>query len=136
MAGDHVIRAHAVDLAEAGVTTTKTARRRALRVVTRYDTVHLHVDGRPTAFLNGRPAQLVSELADMDGPAHWEVVAGEMWPRMADKQQLRSRWDRTLERLRKRLAAQSVCADLVRSAGAGRVELFLYPDDELRIESR
>lgn len=111
-------------------TPDRTSAESHLRVVARYDTVHLQRPGRVTAALNGVPARLVSELVRFGTPVPWAMLAGELWPEPdADPGALRKRLDAALHRLRARLADIGVRGDLVRSTGAGQIELFLQPGD-------
>jgi len=100
-----------------------------LRLVANYDTVHLHREGQPAVILSGILARLVSEMVALDGPVGWSVLAGQLWPREPDLDVLRPRFDVTLSRLRRRLRQDQLRTDLVRSDGAGCVELVLYPHD-------
>ena len=124
-------RAVAVALSEAEVGATRRSGglQSPLRLVARYDSVHLHRDGRPPVVLSGLAARLVSELVAMDGPVPWDVLACQLWPRVDDKHVRRRRLDLTLSRLRRRLADAGVRRDLLRSDGAGHVELVLDADD-------
>lgn len=79
-------------------------------------------------------ARLVSELVALGGPAGWATLAGELWPDEADLLLQRGRLDTVLSRVRRRLRAAGVRADLVHTDGAGTMELLLYPHD--RVEDR
>lgn len=131
-----VLRVVAVALGEAGGTPTRLdgALRPALHIIARYDTVHIHVEGRPALVLDGISARIVSELAELGGPASWDVLAGEIWKGDDDRMSLRSRWDVALTRLRRKLREGRVRPDLVRAGGTGQVELLLYPEDRLERE--
>ncbi|MCA9516360.1 MAG: hypothetical protein KC635_15570 [Myxococcales bacterium] len=96
----------------------------------RYDTVH--VWRGPDAFaIDGVPARILSELALMGVPAAWRAVAGLVWPQELDDVALRQKWDSGLQRLRKRLRELGLRRDLLRTDGAGLVELFLRPGDRV-----
>ena len=131
--GGKVLRAVAVALDDAGGAPTRLdgALRPPLHVIARYDTVHIHVEGRPALALDGIAARIVSELAELGGPVAWEVLAGEIWRGDDDRLQLRSRWDVALTRLRRKLREARIRTDLIRAGGTGQVELFLYPSDRL-----
>jgi hypothetical protein len=101
-----------------------------LRVVARYDTVHLHVEGRTTVVISGIGARIVSELAALGCPVPWQVVAHEIWQE-TDERVLRQNWDRNMRSLRARLRSLGLRDDLVRPDGRGNTELFLLPGDEL-----
>lgn len=105
-----------------------------LRVVARFDTVHIHSEGGGALALSGLAARLVSEVVAFDGPVSWEVLAKELWPDEDDVHLLRHKLDVTLSRLRSRLREARVRPDLVRSDGFGKVELFLLDGD--RVEDR
>jgi predicted ATPase/tetratricopeptide (TPR) repeat protein len=103
-----------------------------LRIVVRYDTVHIHRPSDPAPLvLAGIYARLVSELASMGGLAPWLVVAREIWRELADEAQLRVRWDKALSRLRRVLQEAGVRPDLVRPDGRGNVELVLHSGDSV-----
>lgn len=105
-----------------------------LRVVAQHDSVHLFRAGEPTVALGGLPGRILSELVAFGGPTSWEVVAGEIWRDLAqeeDRHALRRKWDVNLSRLRGKLKAARVRADLIRSDRRGKVELVLYPGDQV-----
>ena len=103
-----------------------------LRIVARFDIVHIHQANQPVLVLAGMPARLISELAAM-GPVSWKVAATELWPdQPADV--LRRRWDKTLATLRGKLREAHIRPDLVRSSG-GQVSLVLVTEDVLDLES-
>ncbi len=104
-----------------------------LRIYANFDTVHVHREGAAVLVLSGVQARIVSELVVLGGPTHWKVVAGLVW---ADESHgaIRSRFDVSLSRLRRKLRDARVRTDLVRTDGAGQVELLLYPHD--RVEDR
>jgi hypothetical protein len=101
-----------------------------LRVVARYDSVHLHREGQPMVVLSGVQARIFSELVAFDGPTEWEVVAREIW-KETDRHTLRRRWDVNLNRLRARLTREDVRPGLLNADGTGRIELVLLPDDTI-----
>ena len=78
--------------------------------------------------LSGIGARIISELVACDGPVSWEVLAAMIW-RDADGTDLRGRWDVALARLRRKLIESDLRRDLVRSDGAGHLELFLTEHD-------
>lgn len=99
-----------------------------LRIVCRYDTVHLQRAGRPVVVLTGLQARLFSEVATVGCPVSWEVIASTLWPD-ADRAQGRRRWDVQVVRLRGRLRAAGISGDVIQSDGKGNVELVLGPQD-------
>ncbi|MCH9687106.1 MAG: hypothetical protein K0V04_37065 [Deltaproteobacteria bacterium] len=101
-----------------------------LRIRANFDTVHVHRDGAAVLVLSGVQARIVSELVVLGGPTHWTVVAGLVWPNEGHGA-VRSRFDVSLSRLRRKLRGARVRTDLVRTDGAGQVELLLYPHDVL-----
>lgn len=129
--GGHALRLVALPLAGAG--RARTVRdggvRAPLRIVARFDTVHIQRDGAPVVVLGHTGARILSELVAFDGPAPWEVVAREVWTDGAHTQKLRARWDMAVIRLRRKLSAAGVRSDLVSADGSGTVELLLYPGD-------
>jgi len=100
-----------------------------LRIQARFDTVHIHREGVEVGVLSGILARIVSELVVLNGPVHWATLAGQLWPREPDADVLRSRLDVNLSRLRRRLRELRVRADLVRTDGAGFIELLTYAHD-------
>ena len=135
--GDHVrigevtFRFAAIPLAGLGHSATRrtdglTA---PLTVVAHFDSVHIHRGGHVALHLGGVLARMVSELVSFDGPVGWQVLAAELWPEGADPQVLRGRLDANLSRLRRKLRASGLRTDLVRTDGAGQVELILYARD-------
>lgn len=133
--GDQTYRAVAVPLDRAGSPATRQGGlSRPLTVIAQFDTVHVQPEGRPPIVFGGVQARLLSELVLLDGPAGWEVVARQVWPGQDDRNLLRRRLDVALVRLRAKLRANEVRADLVRSDGSGSLELLLGPED--RVEDR
>ncbi|MCB9742443.1 MAG: hypothetical protein H6740_07585 [Alphaproteobacteria bacterium] len=102
-----------------------------LHLVAHFDTAHIHRDGDVVVGLSGVLARIVSELVSFGGPVPWQVLAGQLWPREEEPSVLRSRLDVNLSRLRRRLREARVRTDLVRSDGAGQIELLLYPHDQV-----
>jgi len=100
-----------------------------IRLVTHYDTVHIHRRGQPTLTLSGLSARILSELVSIGAPVSWETVAAELWRRPASRDALRQRWDRNLAKLRVKLKKSGVRGDLIRSDGTGNVEILLLPGD-------
>jgi len=100
-----------------------------LRLVARYDTVHLHREGSAALTFSGKQARLISELVATGVPLSWQALSGELWPDEADASRRRSRLDVTMSRIRRKLRSRAVRADLVRTDGAGHFELLIYPHD-------
>lgn len=122
----------AVEVAVAPVAATRRheAVEPRLRVVARYDSVHVFREGAPPWTLGGVPARLTSELVRFAVPVSWSMLAGELWPDGThDPVAQRKRLDAALSRLRARLAEGGVRPDLVRFTGAGAIELFLHDGD-------
>lgn len=132
--GGQALRLLLVETDEAGVSAT--AGRPGsppLHMVVRYDTVQIQPIGRDVTILSGMAARLLSELAQLGGSAHWEVVARELWRSDLDKSTLRVRWDKTLRTLRRKLDAAELPPELVRSTG-GYCGLVLRPHDSLDLD--
>ena len=129
--GDHTLRLVAIPLSAAGPSDTRRAGDldAPLRVVANFDSVHVHRGDRVAASLSGKQARLVSELVAFGGPIAWGTLAAELWPEEPDPAVLRARLDVLLTRTRRALRSHGVRTDLVRTDGAGMVELFLYPRD-------
>lgn len=100
-----------------------------LRIEANFDTVHLHRKGAVATVLGGNHARLVSELVALGGPIHWRGLAELVWPDDPDPHTMRSRFDVTLSRLRRKLERARIRTDLVSSDGSGQIGLLLYPDD-------
>lgn len=96
-----------------------------LRIVSRYDTVHVFRPGLAPVALQGLGARLVAELVLLGGPVSWSVLAGELWPDGGSRKQL----DMVMMRLRHRLREARIRTDLVRADGTGLIELMLRPGD-------
>jgi hypothetical protein len=80
---------------------------------------------------SGMQARLLSELVAVDGPIRWPALTQELWPDEEDTTVRRGRLDALLLRIRRRLRAAGVRADLVRTDGAGTIELVRYPHDQI-----
>lgn len=129
MAGARELRIVAAHLDAAGVASTlRGEASAALRLVLKYDTVHVFEDDTIRT-IDGLPARLVCELAQMQGPVEWRTVAREVWPGEDDEALLRRKFDALLSRLRRRLRELGIRGDLVRTDGRGRFELMLGPRD-------
>jgi len=70
---------------------------KALTIFTRYDTVHIWVDGRAVA-IDGIPARIISELAAFGVPVEWALLARGLWPDEEDRNRLRVLWDGAMGR--------------------------------------
>lgn len=132
----HLVRFVAIPLLDAGPRTTRRHGdlEAPVRIVAQFDTVHLHREGTPPLVLCGLQARLVSELVACGGPVSWSVLSEELWPNAEDPYLRRARLDTLLSRVRRRMRAAGFRADLVRSDGAGTLELLLYTND--RVEDR
>ena len=127
------VRSTAIQLAQASAQATQAAGQigAPLRVVARFDTVQIDRQGWPTCHIGGRPARILSELVSIGAPVSWEAVAREIWADSADRDQLRTRWDRNLRSLRSKLRAAQIRTDLVHSCGSGNIELMLHQGDQV-----
>lgn len=94
-----------------------------------YDTIHVHREGSASLVLSGASGRLLCELGAIGQPVHWADVARAVWSDETDLDRLRKRWDVLLIRLRRRLAAASVRADLVHPDGTGNIRLLLHAAD-------
>lgn len=131
------VRSAAIQLARASAQATQAAGQVGvpLRIVARFDTVQIDRQGWPTCHIGGRPARILSELVSIGAPVSWEAAAREIWVDNADRDQLRTRWDRNLSSLRSKLRAAQIRTDLVRSCGSGNIELLLHQSDQALDES-
>lgn len=125
----------AIDKAGQGVTQVKGAVTTPLRVVARFDTVHIHPRGEPVLVISGLGARMISELAACGVPVSWDVLAAEVWPDEDDRRQLRRKFDVSLARLRAKLREARIRPDLIRADGTGNLELVLYSQDEVLDET-
>ena len=135
--GGITLRAVAVDLADAGQAATRLQGgiQRPLKLVTMFDTVHIHRDTGDVVAISGIAARILSELAAIGGPVGWQAVASELWPDALDRHALRKKWDISLVRLRRKLRQAGLRSDLVRSDGSGNLELLLMDGDEVEDRS-
>lgn len=139
MVGGHLVSAVAVPVSGVGFARTKVkgAFVTPLHIIAGYETVHIHLLGHgtePPVAIDGISARILSELVALQGPAGWEVLAGEIWRDEPDRLRLRQRWDVSLARLRGKLRAAGIRPDLIRAGGTGQVELLLYQGD--RVDDR
>lgn len=100
-----------------------------IRLIANYDSVHIHRDNQVVIVLGGISARILSELVAIAGPADWDVIAGEVWRDTTNRSTLRKKWDVNLSRLRSKLRAARIRADLIRADGSGKLELVLNEDD-------
>ncbi len=123
----------AIPLGEAGPRTTRRLGDFAdpLVLTSRFDTVHIHRQGRAPVIFSGMQARLFSELVAVNGPVGWGAISQEMWSDEDDASVRRGRLDALLLRIRRRLRATGLRADLVRTDGAGTLELVRYPHDTI-----
>lgn len=103
-----------------------------LEIVARFTSAHICRKGERVVVIAGIPGRILSELAAASVPMAWSDLAREIWPDERGERGLRARWDVNLNRLRKKLLAAGIPADLVRSDGVGNVELCLGPEDSVR----
>lgn len=131
------VRTSTIQLAQASAQATVAAGQTGvpLRIIGRFDTVQIDREGWPTCHIGGRPARILSELISIGAPVSWEAVAREIWADGADRDHLRTRWDRNLSSLRSKLRAAQIRTDLVRSCGSGNVEVLLHQSDRAIDES-
>lgn len=119
----------------------------AFDVVGRTETAIIRRARHDPIHLVGLPARLVTELGLFSQPTAWVLIAGELWPEIAESRRqsesgvrpqrpgtapaaqplLRSRFDRVLQRLRLTLREHGARDDLVRSFARGSIELHLGP---------
>ncbi len=123
----------AIPLGEAGPRTTRRLGDfgEPLHLVSRFDTVQIHRDGRAPVIFSGMQARCLSELVSIDGPVAWTVLTAELWPNEDDASVRRGRLDALLLRIRRRLRAVGLRTDLVRTDGAGTLEIVRYPNDRI-----
>jgi hypothetical protein len=124
-----------IGIGAAGQTPTRVDPDAPLRIVTHFDTVHLHRADSEVVVLTGQLARVVSELAAIRQPVAWEELARPHWPHIADREILRRRWDGLLGRLRDRLRDGGIRPDLVSSTRIGLVEFVLRAGDDVEDRS-
>jgi len=101
-----------------------------LRMIAWYDSVEIHLNGQADiVVIAGIGARILSELIAFEGPVEWQLLANEVWGDAGDLGELRHRWDAALARLRAKLKESGVRPDLLRSKGAGFVQLVRRPED-------
>ncbi len=106
-----------------------------LELVANYTSVHIRRAGSRTLVIAGLAARVLSELIAAGVPMPWNALAKEIWSTTDSDSELRARWDVTMSRLRKKLVAAGLRADLVRSDRHGNIELCLGEGDTARDES-
>lgn len=104
-----------------------------LRIIVRYDSVHIWSRDPAPTVLWGIPARIITELHLMGGgPVGWETVAREIWSdRTRDRLTLRANWDKALGRLRDHLRTHAIRKTLIGTNRHGLIELILHPGDEV-----
>ncbi len=107
------------------------ARHEPLRIVLRYDSVHIERFRRRPVVLTGLQSRLVTEVGLAGLPVGWRGIAADLWPDAEDDVKRRRAWDSTTRRLRKTLRDHGIRTDLIRPDGAGNVELVLEPGDQV-----
>ncbi len=122
-------RAVSIGLHGASETLTRAGTDDPLRLVSTFDTVHVHRADGEIVVLVGQMARVVAELVAVRQPLSWEELARPHWPHIDDRDVLRRRWDGLLGRLRARLRAGGLREDLVSSTRIGLVELVLREGD-------
>lgn len=127
--GGDVFRAVSVALASSAQEATRAGGPGPLHLVAWYDTVEIGPVGQPPVVIGGIPARILSELVALEGPAPWETVAREVWRGDVPIAALRRSWDVNVSRLRGRLRDAGVRPDLVRSDGAGSIQLVVLDGD-------
>jgi hypothetical protein len=129
--GDTSLRFVAVDRVGLAIATTQGAVSNAprLKLISRFDSLEVWVDGALALHLGGMAAQLVAELIAFAGPVRWDLLARALWSASEDDAVLRHRLDVALFKLRRRLTAAGVRPDLIRAHGTGHLELVLLPGD-------
>ncbi len=103
---------------------------KAIKIVARFDTVHLVREGEPVVVITGKSARLISELVAIGCPVSWEDLAGQLWGD-GRRDVLRRRWDMQLLRLRQKFREHGIRPTLIRADGSGLIELVLGRDDVL-----
>lgn len=133
VAGGHRLRFRAVARSVvAAQATTGVGLRAPLMLRTTLDELRIEGVNRPALLVGGLPARIVRELADYGEPVPWEDVARVVLG-PDDEVGLRTRWDRNLKTLRRKLEEHGYRPDLVRSDGHGNVSLVVGPEDRLEV---
>ncbi|MFT7518280.1 MAG: two-component SAPR family response regulator, partial [Kiritimatiellia bacterium] len=100
-----------------------------LRIVGRFDHVHIHRDDQSVVRITGKQARLFNAVAEVGAPVHWSAIAEQIWPEVQHTHVQRRRWDTTMLRLRRHLQACGLRPDLLRNDGRGHFELGLEDGD-------
>lgn len=117
---------HAVEqrVTGANATVREVDYRRPLKIVARFETVHLVREGEAVVVISGHMARVISELVTAQTAIAWEPLAVQLWGD-DDRAVLRRRWDMQLLRLRSKLRDHGVRQDLLRADGTDLIELVL-----------
>ncbi|MFT6820394.1 MAG: hypothetical protein ACJATT_004222 [Myxococcota bacterium] len=105
-----------------------------VRLIARFDSVHLLREGERTVVLTGIIARIITELVQTQSPVAWHVLAEQIWGDVP-RDILRRRWDMQQVRLRAKLREYGLRGDLLRADGGGLIELVLGAEDEAIDES-
>ncbi len=130
-AGTHRFTLSLTPLRSTPATVDRSVAHHGLRLVVRYDTLHLFRAGDAPLVIDGLGARLVGELVAFGVPVPWRQLARELWRDTPGEVLLRKRLDGLLGRLRKVLREGGVRPDLVRTNGQGCLELLLDPEDQV-----
>ncbi len=103
-----------------------------LAIRTSLDELRVSAENRPTLLVGGLPARIVRELADYAEPVPWADIARVVLG-PDDEVGLRTRWDRNLKTLRRKLEDFGYRSDLVRLDGHGMVSLAVDKVDLLEV---
>jgi len=106
----------------------------SLKIIVRFDTVNIASEGGKGVTFDGSAARIISELAEIKAPLAWSELALILWDSPPDDAS-RHRWDQLLLRIRSKLRAAGIRADLLRSNRKGLVELVLGPGDKLLVKT-
>jgi hypothetical protein len=122
-----------VRTAQVPETDSRTSESPRLHLKSFYDSVHVWQDERSPLVMRGLAAKLVSELIALGGPAHWSIVAGELWADTDDREVLRHRLDVTTAKVRRLLHDAGYRRNLVTAHNTGHLELLMYPGDRVEV---
>jgi hypothetical protein len=106
-----------------------------MHMLVHFDQLTITPQGRPQVIIGGKPARIVYELCQFRDAGtlqvHKELIASEIWREAHYATSLTGLFERSLKELRRKLKAEGLRGDLIRSNNTGSYELNLYPGDTL-----
>jgi hypothetical protein len=100
-----------------------------LTIESQYDSLCILRPERAPVHVNGRPAELLTEVGLVGTLVDWDAIAQLLWPRQQRRHLRQQSFHRAVKRLRKLLDQHCIRPDLLRTDNRGNWELFLLPRD-------